>query len=128
MPSETAENFMRVLQETEQTRDIEPLIEMFTEDAELINLARPEPLRGHEGARHFWGDYLLAFNRIRSKFINVVEGEDAAVLEWISEGTLSKGESLSYRGVSVLEVHNGQVQRFRTYYDSAVFLPQGAKK
>lgn len=127
MASETAENFMRVLQETEQTRDIELLIGMFTEDAELINLAT-EPLRGREGARHFWSDYLSAFDRIRSKFTNGVEGEDAAVLEWISEGTLSKGEALTYRGVRVVEIHNGQVQGFRTYYDSAVFFPQGAKK
>jgi len=128
MASKTAERFMQVLQETEQTGQLEPLVEMFSDDAELINLARTEPLKGQEGAHQFWTDYLSVFETIRSNFTHVVEGDSTAVLEWTSEGALSNGESLSYRGISVLEISNGQVQRFRTHYDSAVFLPVGAKK
>jgi ketosteroid isomerase-like protein len=100
---------------------------LFTEDAELSNLAMTEPLRGHDGARRFWQKYLSVFERIQSKFTNVVEGDRTTVLEWISEGALSTGESLNYQGVSILETDNGHVSCFRTYYDSAVFLPQGAK-
>ncbi len=128
MVSETAERFMQVLQEAEQTKVLEALVGMFTEDAELTNLARIEPLRGRDGAHHFWQEYLSVFEQIRSKFINVIENEGAIVLEWISEGVLSNGEPLSYRGVSVLETFGEQVCRFRTYYDSAAFLPQGAKR
>lgn len=128
MASETAARFMQVLQETEQTGELEPLVQLFSENAELINLARTEPLQGHQGAYRFWSDYLSVFEQVRSTFTNVVEGDTTAVLEWISEGTLSTGEPLSYRGVSILDIHNGQVQRFRTYHDSAVFLPQGAKR
>jgi ketosteroid isomerase-like protein len=127
MTSEIAERFMHTLQQIEATGDVEPLVVLFTEDAELSNLAMTEPLRGHDGARRFWQKYLSVFERIQSKFTNVVEGDRTAVLEWISEGALSTGESLNYRGVSILETDNGQVCRFRTYYDSAVFLPQGAK-
>jgi ketosteroid isomerase-like protein len=127
MTSEIAERFMHTLQQIEATGDVEPLVVLFTEDAELSNLAMTEPLQGHDGARHFWQKYLSVFERIQSKFTNVVEGDRTTVLEWISEGALSTGESLKYRGVSILETDNGQVCRFRTYYDSAVFLPQGAK-
>ena len=128
MTSEIAERFMHTLQQIEETGDVEPLVAMFTEDAELSNLAMTEPLQGHDGARRFWQKYLSVFERVRSRFTNVVEGDDTAVLEWISEGALPTGESVNYQGVSVLETDNGQVRRFRTYYDSAVFLPQGAKK
>jgi len=49
-------------------------------------------------------------------------------MEWRSQGTLSDGEDVHYRGVSIIDIDNGLVQGFRTYYDSAVFLPTGAKK
>lgn len=58
----------------------------------------------------------------------MVESNGSAVLEWISEGTLTSGEPLKYQGVSIIETVDGKVQRFRTYYDSAAFLPQGAKQ
>lgn len=128
MTSETAKSFMNALQQAEQTGDIKPLVAMFTENAELSNLATPRPLQGRDGARQFWQKYLSVFKQIRSTFTNVLESNGAAVLEWTSEGALSSGEPLSYRGVSVLETDNGQVRRFRTYYDSAAFLPQGAKQ
>jgi len=125
--SEIAERFMHILQQIEENGDVEPLVAMFTENAELSNLAMTEPLQGRDGARRFWQKYLSVFERINSKFINVIEGDGTTVLEWISSGALSTGESINYRGVSLLETDNGQVHRFRTYYDSAVFLPQGAK-
>lgn len=128
MTSQTAERFMQTLQQIEQTKDVEPLVAMFTEDAELSNLAAPTPQHGRDGARLFWEKYLSVFEQIRSRFTNVIESNNTAVLEWISEGALSSGEELSYKGVSVIETIDGQVCRFRTYYDSAVFIHQGAKK
>lgn len=122
-----AERFMQSLQQIEVTKDIEPLVALFAEDADAINLAMTEPLRGRQHIRQFWQNYLSVFDRIRSHFTHAAEGEGMITLEWISEGTLSSGEPLSYRGASILETENGQVQHFRTYYDSAAFLPQGAK-
>lgn len=127
MASETAELFMQTLQQIEETGDVEPLVAMFTEDAELSNLAMTEPLQGRDGTRRFWQKYLSVFERIHSKFTNVVEGDSTIVLEWLSSG-VSAGEPINYQGISVLEMDNGQVRRFRTYYDSAVFLPQGASQ
>lgn len=128
MASETAEKFMQTLQQIEGNKNVEPLVSLFTEDAQLSNLATPSPLQGKDGARQFWQRYLSVFQQIHSKFTNVVESNGSAVLEWISEGTLTSGESLKYQGVSIIETVDGKVQRFRTYYDSAAFLPQGAKQ
>lgn len=127
MPTEMTSRFMQTLQRIEETREVEPLVDLFSDDAELINLAMPEPLKGKEGAHRFWDKYLSVFDRIHSEFTHVVESNGASVLEWVSKGTLSNSEEITYRGVSVLEFNNDRVQRFRTYYDSATFLPQGAK-
>jgi ketosteroid isomerase-like protein len=127
MTQETTERFMSTLQQIEATGDVEPLVAMFTEDAELSKLAHIEQLHGRDGARRFWRNYLQVFDRIHSTFTHVVEGDNSAVLEWTAEGALTTGEPLHYQGISVIEFTHGLVHRFRTYYDSAVFLPQGAK-
>lgn len=118
---------MRALQQAEQTGDVEPLVQMFTDEAELRNLATAQPLKGVDGARQFWRDYLSAFQRIHSHFTDVLEHEGRAALEWISEGVLCNGEPITYRGISILEAGHGRVRRFRAYYDSAAFLPHGSK-
>jgi ketosteroid isomerase-like protein len=118
---------MRTLQETERTRDVEPLVALFAEDAELANLHEPGPLRGKDGARRFWQDYLGSFERIGSVFDHVLEGPDGAALEWVSDGALPEGRACSYRGVSLLEWEDGLVRRFRAYYDSAALRPAGAE-
>ena len=127
MVSELTEQFMRSLQRFEQTGDVEPLIALFSDDTELHNQNKTEPQRGREGAEQFWRQYLFVFAHIQSRFVNVLESDGTAVLEWVAEGALRNGQPLTYRGVSILEQDNGLVRRFRTYYDSAVFLPQGMK-
>jgi ketosteroid isomerase-like protein len=120
--NDTAERFMAALQQAEKGHDPGPLAEMFADDAELTNLARPEPARGRDGAREFWADYLKAFGEIRSEFGLVVADGPAAVMEWTSEGTLPNGKPITYRGVSVVETAGGKVAKFRTYYDTAAFV------
>jgi limonene-1,2-epoxide hydrolase len=128
MQDKISSRFMQTLQQIEETRDVESLVALFADQAELTNLAMLEPLTGKEGARQFWQKYLSVFKQIHSDFTNVIESDSSIVLEWISKGTLSTSEAVQYRGVSILEISNNQVDRFRTYYDSAVFLPQGAKE
>ncbi len=102
---------------------------LFGDDAELFNLALTEPMKGVEGARRFWTNYLSAFEKIRSTFHHTISTDKDAVLEWVSEGVMAaSGQPFNYRGVSVIEHDGAKVSRFRTYYDSAVFLPGGAKQ
>lgn len=122
-----AETFQRTLQQIEQSGDPTALVNLFTEDCELLNLALTEPMRGREGARRFWGNYLSVFGKVGSQFHHNVETDGSAAFEWVSEGTLADGQPVNYRGISVIEKAGEKVSRFRTYYDSAVFLPGGAK-
>ncbi len=128
--SNFAETFMSTLQQIEQSRDPEALVALFGESSELLNLALTEPMRGQEGARRFWTNYLTAFDSIKSTFHHHHDApEGIAVLEWISEGTMANdGQPFNYRGISVIEHTGDKATKFRTYYDSAVFLPGGAKQ
>lgn len=124
-----AETFINALQETERSRDAGTLVALFAGDSELLNLALTEPLKGTEGAERFWTNYLAAFEEIRSNFHQITETAGTAVLEWISDGVMAgNGQPFNYRGISVIEHDGGKVKRFRSYYDSAVFLPGGAKQ
>jgi len=115
---------MQTLQQTEQTKDVEPLVALFSEDAEFGNLIQSQPLQGKAAIRMYWQEYLATFGQVHSEFEHVVEGEKLTVLEWTSTGTLPSGKPMSYRGVSILEFQGEQVQRFRTYFDSAAFVPR----
>ena len=127
--SNHAETFMTTLQQIEDSRDPEALVALFGEHAELLNLALTEPMKGMEGARKFWTNYLAAFEKIRSTFHHHLQTDDKAVMEWVSEGVMAgTGQPFNYRGISVVEYDGDKVSKFRTYYDSAVFLPGGAKQ
>jgi ketosteroid isomerase-like protein len=113
---------MNALQDAEHGGDIEPLVVLFHENAELSNLVLVEPLTGHQQIRRFWRDYLNEFRQITSRFVSVIENDNASVLEWISEGFLKTGEPLTYQGVTILKIESGKIINFRSYYDSAVFV------
>jgi len=126
MPSRLVENFISALQRFEATAELEPLLALFHDDAEALNLGRTEPARGYDEIEGFWRDYRAMFRGVRSEFTHVIEegGGGGAVLEWVSRGALANGEPVAYKGVTVLETDAGRICRCRTYYDSAV-LPGG---
>ena len=128
MASEIAERFMQTLQQIEETKNVELLVLLFAENAELNNLTMLEPLKGQDGARQFWQKYLSVFGHIHSHFTYITESNDTVVLERISDSTLPDGEPIKYPGVSIVEIKQDKIQRFRTYYDSAAFLQEGAKQ
>jgi hypothetical protein len=127
MGSRLTEEFMGALRKFEETEDLAPLLSLFHEDGEALNLGRTEPARGIEEIETFWREYRGVFRSVRSDFTHVIEGKAGAVLVWVSHGSLINGETVEYKGVTVLETDARRVRRCRTYYDSAVFMPGGAK-
>ena len=115
-----ADTFAKALQQTEESRDPEPLLRLFSDDAELHNLAIAQ--QGLDGARRFWETYLAQFDRIRSEFTHLIETDSQAALVWTSTGALRDGQPITYRGVSILELDGDKVRRFETVYDSAAFV------
>src|SRR5918999_3497977 len=123
MSKEVADNFVEALHKLEEDRDVETLVEIHTEDCEVGNVSVPETFRGHEGLREFWTSYRSTFGEMRSEFRNVFVTEEGAALEWTTEGT-SNGDSVSYAGVSILEVVDGKVRWFMAYFDPRAITPQ----
>ncbi|WP_027481727.1 nuclear transport factor 2 family protein [Deinococcus pimensis] len=121
MPKDVTDRFMQALQEAEQRKDPTPLVELYSEGSSTENLAIG-PYEGREGAREFWKKYLDVFQDIRSEFYGQADDDRTGVMEWVARGHLASGRPIEYRGVSVIEVEDGQVKKFRTYYDSAAFV------
>jgi limonene-1,2-epoxide hydrolase len=123
LSKEVADNFVEALRKLEEDREVEALVEIHTEDCEVGNVSVPGTFRGHEGLREFWTSYRSTFGEMRSEFRNVFATEEGAALEWTTEGT-SDGDSVSYAGVSILEVEGGKVRRFMAYFDTRALAPQ----
>ncbi len=117
MSKEVADDFVEALWKLEDDRDVEALVEIHTEDCEVGNVSVPETFRGHEGLSEFWSQYRKTFGEMRSTFRNVFATEEGAALEWTTEGT-SNGDTVSYDGVSILEIEGGKVRRFMAYFDT----------
>jgi hypothetical protein len=123
MSKEVADGFVEALRKLEENREVEALVGIHTEDCEVGNVAVSETFRGHDGLREFWTSYRSTFGEMRSEFRNVFATEEGAALEWTTEGT-SNGDSVSYAGVSILEVEGGKVRRFMAYFDPRALTPQ----
>ncbi len=123
MSKEVADDFVEALWKLEEERDVEALVEIHAEDCEVGNVSVSETFRGHDGLREFWTEYRKTFGEMKSTFRNVFATEEGAALEWTTEGT-SDGETVSYEGVSILEVEGGKVRRFMAYFDPRALTPQ----
>ena len=122
-PKQAAQTFMKTLQQAETDGDVDPLVELFGEDAVLHALTTKREHSGPSGAEQFWSEYLGQFEEIKSEFGHVAAEGNIANCEWTSTGKLDGGREIEYVGVSLLEfADDGKIERFRTYYDSAAFL------
>ncbi|NUO62890.1 MAG: SnoaL-like domain-containing protein [Gemmatimonadaceae bacterium] len=110
--------FVAALHALEESGDVEGIVSLFDESAEISNPNDLVPHRGAEGARHFWRAYRDSFEEIHSDFSRIVEREGTAMLEWTSTGRIH-GHPVTYAGVSVVEMADGRVKRFRAYFDPA---------
>jgi SnoaL-like domain len=113
--SRVTNTFTRRDTKLEEDRDVEPLVEIHTEDCEVSYVSVPQALEGNEGLRESWSEYCKTFGEVKSTFRNVFVTEDRAALEWTTEAT-SDGDQVSYDGVSILEIEGGTVRRLMAYF------------
>jgi steroid delta-isomerase-like uncharacterized protein len=117
MSQEVADKFVEALRKLEQDRDVEALVEIHAEDCDVGNVAVPRTFSGHDGLRKFWTSYRDTFGDMKSEFRSVFADEAGhAALEWNTTGR-ANGNEISYDGVTLLEIEDGKVSRFRAYFD-----------
>ena len=124
MSKEVADKFVEALWKLEEDRDVEALVEVHAEDCDVGNVAVPRTFEGHDGLREFWTSYRDTFGNMKSEFRNVFADEAGhAALEWNTSGD-ANGKDVSYDGVSLLEIEDGKVSRFRAYFDPRTVTEQ----
>ena len=117
MSKEVADRFVEALRKLEKDRDVEALVEIHTDDCDVGNVAVPKTFSGHDGLREFWTSYRDTFGEMKSEFRNVFADDSGhAALEWNTSGE-ANGNKVSYDGVSLLEIEDAKVSRFRAYFD-----------
>ena len=117
LSKEVADRFVEALRKLEEDRNVEELVAIHTEDCNVGNVAVSKTFSGHDGLREFWTSYRNTFEEMKSKFRNIFADDSGrAALEWTTEG-ISHGNTVSYDGVSILEIADGKVSRLRAYFD-----------
>lgn len=114
---ERAQRFVDALAKLEESGDLEPLVSLFGEDAQVSNVASRRVFSGLDGARQFWTEYKAMLARVRSTFRNMIEAGDRVALEWETQGTAHNGAAVSYEGVSIIEWDGDRIRRFYAYFD-----------
>ncbi|MCU1288963.1 MAG: hypothetical protein JWN60_1192 [Acidobacteria bacterium] len=114
MAEELAKKFIEALHKLESERDLETIVNLFEENAEVGNVVMRNR---NTTAREFWKSYRDNFDSIESIFRNeIITGKNAA-LEWTSKGTSPDGNDFEYNGVSILEMNGDKISRFQAYFD-----------
>lgn len=86
-----AQQFIDALHRLEDGNELDIIVGLFGEGAEVTNPHMKDQHAGQGGAQRFWQQYRSTFGTIHSHFFNVIEVDSAAVFEWESKGTLKPG-------------------------------------
>lgn len=119
MEEQVAHQFIDALHALEDDQNIEPIVGTYAEQCEVGNVVSPEQFHGPDGAREFWTKYRAAFGTVHSEFRNIIGSNGAAALEWTTEGTNPEGAPFRYDGVSMMDIRDGKITRFRAYFNPA---------
>lgn len=118
----SAEQFITALHNLERGTDesgVGGIVELFAEDAELVNTALllgGETLRGKKGATEFWTQYKKTIGVGKSDFHHITLGESAAGLFW---KTAIHDGATQYDGSTLLDFDDsGKIRYFQGYYDT----------
>ena len=116
MANQIAEKFIEALKNLEENRDVEQIVSLFSDDAEISNTVTADNTTKLD-ARRFWTSYRETFGEMESIFRNKIYGENTAALEWSTVGTNNEGHEIAYEGVTILEIDGERITRFFAYFN-----------
>lgn len=117
MSEHIVKQFMEALGRLESNRELEPIVSLFAENAEINNVTSVEKKQGQGGAEEFWRVYRETFDDMKSTFKNQIVMDGKGALEWQTVGRGKNGHEISYEGVSILEIEGDKISRFFAYFD-----------
>ena len=120
MASGVTQRFLDALAKLERDREVEELVGLYGDEAEIGNVVSPRRFAGPEGARDFWTTYRGTFDTMESTFSNVIVADGRSALEWTTTGTSPDGNRIEYAGVSILEIEGETITRFWAYFNPSL--------
>lgn len=112
--------------------DADALAELTT-PATVDDFVAVGEFRGSEAIRRFFSDTFAAFPDFTMTVDRIVAEAGTAVVQWHASGTFDgapfqgiepTGKPVELRGVDVMEIADGRIQRNTIYYDGAAFARQ----
>jgi len=110
------------------SHDVETVIPLFTKDVLYEDVALAEVNHGIEELRKFAAGFLAAVPDLKMELLDSSIQGNRGSIEWVMSGTdkgiYKTGKKFSVRGVSIVNLENGQISRNRDFYDSATIMRQ----
>ncbi len=114
------------------SRDMDKVLDFFTDDFYLENLATGEVIRGKKELDADHKNLLATFPDFKWELKSCLSAGDRAAIEWVISGTQSgelagmpaTGKRFSLRGVSIMELRDGKYCRETAYSNFASLLQQ----
>src|SRR5215212_3002038 len=126
----------RALLELQNTRDVNGIDALVTEDVELLYTPTGEVFHGPAGCRQFTQFWLTAFPDARVEVVNEVAAGDWEIVECIGRGTNTgilpgplvqhtpTGRKIEVRFCWVAHLRDGKIDSLHDYQDHATVLQQ----
>jgi steroid delta-isomerase-like uncharacterized protein len=136
LAAENARIARRLYEELWNNRDYDGMVKYAADNIECLNVATNTAARGKEGYKLFAQGWASAFSDARVEIKRVVGSASGATIEFLGRGTHTgalagptgtihaTGRKVVLPVCDVLEIEDGMVRRFRSYYDGATLMRQ----
>jgi ketosteroid isomerase-like protein len=114
--------FVRALRALENELDLQPLVQLCTDDCEIMSPLAESAVVGIEGIRRYWRQYLDRFQVVRTEFTTLVDGQHASAVEWISSAMTPDGQPVEFTGVTILKSADARITGMHIYCDPRPLL------
>ena len=123
---------LRALYEAYNRHDHEAAAALYAENGEHEDVAYGRPRRGREAIADGLRRFFAAFPDARWEVRDALGGTDRAAARYVLTGTLQSdlgsivaaGQRMELRGVQVLDVASGLIERTEDYWDGSTFEQQ----
>jgi len=115
--SEESKTIARAYYDAMNSRDLDAIMAVYTEDAKTWVLGEGPYAGFHDVSREALAGFLEAFS-IRFTILSMIAEGDKVALEVESEGTLA-GKPYSNRYHNLITVRDGRVAELKEYFDTA---------
>ena len=107
-------------------KDVDAILEFFTEDAVYINIPMDPPNRGKAEIRTFIEGFIGMAEEVEFVVHNQVEGADGVVMNERTDRFKINGKWVELQVMGIFEFSDGKICGWRDYFDLAQFSGQMA--